>query len=239
MLGRYYRRNWSSFSASHSILYIMEWLDVLSNLASTNIKLYHYNNGHTSNVDHQFTKVLFSTDPEPLIKVPQQNICWLFCCAVLLTMTLITFFSTTPSPSAASLAPILSSSSFSTDSKKIPASCLGPSTGGGFYEYSSLLCLLVTALSFTTTAGSDKLKEFARVGVFSTAITKFNWVNCWKHNILQQKCVLFGLFDIFARQILCVELSPHVKYNSRYHFIRHQQVCRWFCYQPSSNRLLS
>ena len=144
----------------------------MSNLASTNIKLYHYNNGHTSNVDHQFTKVLFSTDPESLIKVPQQNICWLLCCAVLLT--LITFVCTTPSPSAASLAPILSSSSFSTESKKIPASCLGPSTGGGFYEYSSLLCLLVTALSFTTTAGSDKLKAFARVGVFSTAITKFN-----------------------------------------------------------------
>ena len=34
-------------------------------------------------------------------------------------------------------------------------------TRGGFYEYSSFLCLLVTALSFTTTAGSDKLKEFA------------------------------------------------------------------------------
>ena len=51
---------------------------------------------------------------------------------------------------------------------------LGPETSGGFYEYSSLLCLLVTALSFTTTAGSDKLKEFACVGVFSTAITKFN-----------------------------------------------------------------
>ena len=50
---------------------------------------------------------------------------------------------------------------------------LGPETSGGFYEYSSLLCLLVTALSLTTTAGSDKLKEFARVGIFSTAITKF------------------------------------------------------------------
>ena len=50
---------------------------------------------------------------------------------------------------------------------------VGPETSGGFYEYSSLLCLLVTALSLTTTAGSDKLKEFARVGIFSTAITKF------------------------------------------------------------------
>ena len=39
------------------------------------------------------------------------------------------------------------------------------------YRYFSLL---VTALSFTTTAGSDKLKALARVGVFSTAITKFN-----------------------------------------------------------------
>ena len=47
-------------------------------------------------------------------------------------------------------------------------------TSGGFYEYSSFLCLLVTALSFTATAGSDKLKEFARVAVISTAITKFN-----------------------------------------------------------------
>ena len=28
--------------------------------------------------------------------------------------------------------------------------------------------------AFTTTAGSDKLKALARVGVFSTAITKFN-----------------------------------------------------------------
>ena len=52
-------------------------------------------------------------------------------------------------------------------------SLIGPETSGGFYEYSSLLCLLVTALSLTTTAGSDKLKEFARVGIFSTAITKF------------------------------------------------------------------
>ena len=50
---------------------------------------------------------------------------------------------------------------------------VGPETSRGFYEYSSLLCLLVTALSLTTTAGSDKLKEFARVGIFSTAITKF------------------------------------------------------------------
>ena len=96
---------------------------------------------------------------------------------------------------------------------------VGPETSRGFYVYSSCLCLLVTALSLTTTAGSDKLKEFARVGLFSTAITKFNWVNCWKHNILQQNCVLFGLIDIFARRILCMELSPHVKYNSRYHFI--------------------
>ena len=54
------------------------------------------------------------------------------------------------------------------------AQVLGPETSGGFYEYSSLLCLLVTALSFTTTAGSEKLKEFARVAVISTAITKFN-----------------------------------------------------------------
>ena len=100
-----------------------------------------------------------------------------------------------------------------------------PETGGGFYEYSLLLCLLVTALSFTTIAGSDKLKALARVGVFSTAITQFNWVNCWKHNILQQKCILFGIIDIFARQILCVELSPHVKYNSRCHFICYQQAC--------------
>ena len=51
---------------------------------------------------------------------------------------------------------------------------LEPKTGEGFYEYSSLLCLLVTALSFITTARSDKLKALARVGVFSTAITKFN-----------------------------------------------------------------
>ena len=108
---------------------------------------------------------------------------------------------------------------------KIVVFSIGPETSGGFYEYSSLLCLLVTALSLTTTAGSDKLKEFARVGIFSTAITKFIWVNCWKHNILQQKCHLFGLIDIFARQILCVELSPHVKYNSRCHFICYQQVC--------------
>ena len=54
------------------------------------------------------------------------------------------------------------------------ACVIEPAKGGGFYEYSSLLCLLVTALSFTTTARSDKFKEFARVGVFSTAITKFN-----------------------------------------------------------------
>ena len=100
-----------------------------------------------------------------------------------------------------------------------------PETGWGFYESSSCLCLLVTALSFTTTAGSDKLKALARVGVFSTAITKFNWVNCWKHNIFQQNCVLFGLIDIFARQILRMELSPHVKYNSGCHFICYQQVC--------------
>ena len=53
-------------------------------------------------------------------------------------------------------------------------SVLEPETGRGFYVYSSCLCLFVTALSFTTTAGSDKLKEFARVGVFSTVITKFN-----------------------------------------------------------------
>ena len=51
---------------------------------------------------------------------------------------------------------------------------VGPETSRGFYEYSSLLALFVTALSFTTTAGSDKLKALARVGVFSTAITKFN-----------------------------------------------------------------
>ena len=98
-------------------------------------------------------------------------------------------------------------------------------TGRGFYVYSSCLCLFVTALSFTTTAGSDKLKEFARVGVFSTVITKFNWVNCWKHNIFQHKCVLFGIIDIFSRQIPCMELSPHVKYNSRCNFICYQQVC--------------
>ena len=56
-----------------------------------------------------------------------------------------------------------------------PPGCrLGPETSRGFYVYSSCLCLLVTALSLTTTAGSDKLKEFARVGLFSTAITKFN-----------------------------------------------------------------
>ena len=57
------------------------------------------------------------------------------------------------------------------------ASChrtLEAETGRGIYVYSSCLCLLVTALSFTTTAGSDKLKEFARVAVISTAITKFN-----------------------------------------------------------------
>ena len=54
------------------------------------------------------------------------------------------------------------------------AASLESETGRGFYVYSSCLCLLVTALSFTTTAGSDKLKEFARVGVFSTVITKFN-----------------------------------------------------------------
>ena len=48
-----------------------------------------------------------------------------------------------------------------------------PETNGGFNE-SSLLCLLVTALSYTTTAGSDKLKALTCVGVFSTAITKFN-----------------------------------------------------------------
>ena len=47
-------------------------------------------------------------------------------------------------------------------------------TRGGFYEYSSFLCLLVTTLSLTTTAESDKLKAFARVAVVSTAITKFN-----------------------------------------------------------------
>ena len=96
-------------------------------------------------------------------------------------------------------------------------------TGRGIYVYSSCLCLLVTALSFTTTAGSDKFKEFARVGVFSTVITKFNWVNCWKHNIFQHKCVFFGIIDIFSRQIPCMELSPHVKYNSRCNFICYQQ----------------
>ena len=102
---------------------------------------------------------------------------------------------------------------------------LEAATRGGFFVSSSCLCLLVTALSFTATAGSDKLKEFARVGVFSTAITKFNWVNCWKHNIFQQNCILFGIIDIFARRILCMELSPHVKCNSRCHFICYQQVC--------------
>ena len=45
---------------------------------------------------------------------------------------------------------------------------------GGILRVLLVSCLLVTALSFTTTAGSDKLKEFARVAVISTAITKFN-----------------------------------------------------------------
>ena len=46
--------------------------------------------------------------------------------------------------------------------------------------------------------------------LYPAAITQFNWVNCWKDNILQQKCVIFGVFDIFAMKILRMQLLPHV-----------------------------